>query len=418
MNWVDQEIEKQLQDNIPRRIAYWSSSLNHNEQVKLQKIMTAQDDTLDFLCCNVEAFSSGRAPMVVAQFIKNHYCLMIVDEATSIKNGRAQRTKNIQTLGRMCDYRRILTGTPITQSPLDLYAMCEFLKQGLLGFKSYVMFRANYAVMVPIRTAHVQFNKIVGFIRLDELTESLLPFSSRILKSECLDLPEKIYETVEVSLSPEQAQHYQRLKDTAVLQLDQGLLTSTSAITTINKLHQIVCGHLKLDEGVEIEIPSNRIEAVLDIIDKMPDQKIVIWCRFQKDVEIVMRNLEAIDDKRYPVHYYGETRENDRRDNLLAFQQDPNCMWFVGTASTGGKGIDGLQHVCSYEIYYSNSYDREDRAQSEDRLDRKGQKNQVTIIDLIARGTVDTMIMDSLKRKEDLAHEVLDKLRLFLTKKP
>lgn len=416
LNWPEKEIPKQMPLNLPYRTAIWTSAPRRHEQEQLKQIMVAKDDTLDILCMNVESFSGGKAYAAAAEFIANHYVLMCVDESTSIKNIKSARTKNILDLGKRCDYRRILTGTPITQSPLDVYAQCEFLCPGVLGFKSFLMFKSYYAIVKQVPSGRWHYDIILGYNHLDELTKSLQPFTSRLLKTECLDLPGKVYETIYVEQTPEQQRYYNSLKETAIIQLDQGLLTSTTAITTINKLHQINCGHVKLDDHTEVDIPSNRVRVLLETLDKILPNKVVVWCRFQRDVTLIMEAIKKEYEKQsfYGVHYYGETSDHDRKTHLTRFQSDDNCKWFVGTASTGGKGIDGLQDVCSYEVYYSSSYDREDRAQSEDRLDRKGQKNKVTVVDLIIPRTVDEAIWKALKQKEDLAYQVLDRFREML----
>jgi SNF2 family DNA or RNA helicase len=414
MNWPDREIPKQVHESVPTRIAYWSSYMWADEKRDLDKVMLAKDDVLDILCMNVESFSSKNAVSVASQFIRSHYTLMVVDESTSIKNMGAQRTKNIIELGKQCDYRRVLTGTPITNSPLDVYAQCEFLQRGLLNHWSYVSFRAEFAVMErqymgPNRPS---FDKVVGYKNLDRLYERLSKFSSRVLKQDCLDLPDKVYEVIYVEQTPEQEEMYRKFKDEAVVQLDQGLLTSTSALTTINKLHQINCGHVKLDDKQVIDVPSNRVNVLVDLLtNKLAEEKVIVWCRFQRDIDLIRLSLERDDVDGYPVHYYGGTVELERREHLHLFMTDPKCKWLIGTPSTGGKGIDGLQDVCRYVVYYSSDYNLEDRLQSEDRLHRGGQKKQVTIIDLLVRDKVDEHILERLEKKEDLATEVLSKFR-------
>lgn len=409
------EIDKHMSDPVPYRVAYWSSYQTRQMRDDLEDVMAAQDDTLDILLVNVEAFSGGNAAKAVQRFIQNHYCMMIVDEATSIKNIKSARTRAIMNLGKQCDYRRIATGTPITQSPMDLYSMCEFLQPGVMGFKNFTMFKSYYAIVKQVPSGRWHYDVILGYNHLEQLTASIQPFSSRLLKSECLDLPGKTYETIYVEQTPQQESHYKSLKSTAILELEQGLLTSTTAVVTIMKLHQINCGHVKLDDGSVVDISSNRVPVLLEQLDKMLPQKVVVWCRFQRDVQLIIAALKEKYDNYYGVHYYGETSDRDRQEHLYQFVNDDRCKWFIGTASTGGKGINGLQEVCSYEIYYSNSYDREDRAQSEDRLDRKGQRNPVTIIDLVVKNTVDVRILDTLKRKEDLAFQILDRFRQLLS---
>ena len=415
-NWYG-ELRTHLHPDIKTRVAHYSSGPTRAELNKVESLMIAQDDVLDVLLVNVEAFSGNNASVLCTRFFNGHYVLMCVDEATSIKNPKAQRTKHIQVLGRRADYRRILTGTPVVQGPLDLYAMCDFLEKGVLGFPNFTSFKCHYAVQQRINLGpnRPSFDKIIGYRNLDDLTRSIETFSSRITKDECLDLPDKIYQTYEVELTPEQKQAYESLKQTAVLQLQQGLLTSTSVLTTINKLQQICCGHVKLDDETQVDIPCNRLDDLQTILETIgDDHKVIIWCAFQRDVELILQRIN--NWKKIPgkvVDYYGKTEARTREHNLEAFTKRPECQYFVGTAATGGKGI--TLTVASYVVYYSNNYSLEDRLQSEDRAHRIGQKRNVTYIDMVATGTVDEKVLVALKRKEDLAHQVLDHAREILS---
>lgn len=411
-NWHN-EIAVHLHPDIKRRVAHYSSAASRKEVQQVESLLVPQNDVLDILLMNVEAFSGNNASVLATKFFNGHYVLMCVDEATSIKNPKAMRTKNIVTLGRRADYRRILTGTPIVQGPLDLYSMCDFLEKGLLGFPNYTSFKCHYAVQQRINLGpnRPSFDKIIGYRNLDDLTASIEPFSSRITKDECLDLPDKIYQTYEVELSKEQRAAYESLRQSAVVQLQQGLLTSTSVLTTINKLQQICCGHVKLDNDTIVDIPNYRLDDLQTILETIgTEHKVIIWCAFQRDVELVMERLKKMN--RRPVDYYGKTPESIRHSNLNAFISG-TATDFVGTAATGGKGL--TLTCASYVIYYSNSYSLEDRLQSEDRAHRIGQTRNVTYIDLVAVGTVDEKVLLALKKKEDLAYQVLDRARELLS---
>ncbi len=414
LGWHLDEISKHMDPDIQVRNVAWSSSMRSKEKRLVEEILIAKDDCLDFLCMNTESINSDRAANLARQFITNHYCLVVVDESTSIKSHRAERTKRMWKLGQIASYRRICTGTPITQSPLDLFGQCQFLRWGILGFTSFTAFRAHFAVMRKITMGPRTFEIVEAYINLDELTQRIQPFSSRILKSECLDLPEKVYETQYVEMTPEQDRLYEKFRDEALIQFDQGLLSSTNAITTINKLQQICCGHVKLDDGTEIDIPCGRLQILLNVLELI-DEKVVIWCAFQRDVEQVMEKLnEPLVKGKYAVHYYGKTTDVARKLALDQIQHDPNCQWFVGTAATGGKGINALVG-CRKVIYYSNTYNLEDRLQSEDRTHRIGQTRDVTYIDLVCPGTIDDRILKALRNKKDVAHRVLDEFRELLT---
>lgn len=414
MGWYHDEIDKHLPLMFPSRRAYWSSSMRSKDRKPLEEILVAQDDALDFLCMNIEAINSERAYAIAERFIRSHYCMMVIDESTSIKNPKAERTKRAIELGQLTDYRRICSGTPITQSPLDMFGMSQFLRHNILGFASFTSFKVHYCIFDLIYiSGGRQIQVVSGHKNLDDLHRRIQGFSSRILKTECLDLPQKVYETKYVELSAEQRRIYDDLKDRALVELDQGLLTSTAALTTINKLQQIVCGHVKLDDGTIVDLENGRMQLLIELLETI-DEKVVIWCAFQRDVELILEAIRVwrkdAKDSLYGVHYYGKTSEADRAKALANFEKDHDCRWWVGTAATGGKGINQLV-AARYGIYYSNTYNLEDRLQSEDRLHRIGQLRSVTYFDIIAHGTVDEKVLVALHDKRDLAHQVLDRFR-------
>lgn len=412
LNWEMVELPKCLK--VPHRIHTYSSHMSTAETKKMQEMFLAKDDCLDILIINMEAFSGERADTVARAFINSHYVLICVDEATSIKNIKSQRSKSLIQLARYCDYRRIMTGTPITQSPLDLFSMCEFLEPGILGHRTFVGFRSEYAVMKQMNFGSRSFQTIAGYRNLEKLSAKIRTFTCRRTKTECLDLPEKVYEQIFIEQTPEQKKLYDDLKTYAMSQFEQGLLTTTSAITTVNKLHQINCGHVKLDDGTTIDIPNNRITALVELLEKISG-KVLIWCAFQRDVELIMQRLYKTNEFGngcYAVHYYGKTTQTERASSLQSFETDESCRWFVGTAATGGKGLTLTQATTT--IYYSNSDSAEDRWQSEDRNHRKGQMNKVTYFDLITPKTVDGRILARLKQKKDIAYSVLDEFRDLL----
>jgi SNF2 family DNA or RNA helicase len=412
LNWHYDQIPKHVSSDWPIRNQYWASTMNRQRTLEVEELLVAKDDTLDFLCINVEALSHPRAYYFAEKFIRSHYCMMVVDESTSIKSHRAARTKACWRLGNQCDYRRIATGTPITQSPLDLWGQCEFLKQGLLGFSSFTVFKSHYAMIREVVQGRVRFEQILGYRNLDQLTKQIMPFSSRRLKDECLDLPEKVYETYYVEQTPEQKEAYRALREEALLLIDGGMVTITNALTLLGKLHQINCGHVKDDDGSIRRIPSNRVNALMELLDNIPG-KVVIWGYYQEDVRIIEEAIRGVHGPNSYVTYFGETDVRDRQDYVARFRDREDCRWFIGTPATGGKGLNGLT-VASHAIYYSNHYKLEPRLQSEDRIHRIGQVSRCTYTDMVCPRTVDVEIVQALKDKKDLATEVLDTIRLML----
>lgn len=411
LNWRDSEIPAHWPIGMTHRVATHRAVMRKQEQYEFSEICAAKNDCMDFLLINTEAFSSDKGLLAAMKFLRSHYTMVVIDESSCIKSHRAQRTRNILRLREMCEYRRIMSGTPISNSPLDLFSQCMFLADGLLGFNNWTTFKNFYAREHRMTFGNRSFNKIVGYQNLEVMTEKLKKFSSRILKSECLDLPEKVYETHYVEHTPEQSEIYRKMRDEAILQFDQGLVTSTSALTTIMKLHQINCGHIKGDDGVLMDLPSNRIGELLDLIELIQG-KVIVWGHFRRDVEFIHEALCEKYGQQACVHYYGETSDSDRAMGLRRFMSDPECRFFTGNPETGGKSL--TLTAASTVIYYSNSYSLEHRLQSEDRAHRIGQRNVVTYIDMIARGTIDEKIVRVLRQKRDLAASVLDDFAMLL----
>lgn len=407
MNWVHEEIPKHISDTIDHRIGYFSSSLTTKQLDQLLDVMTAKDDVLDFLLINVDSLHTFKGNRVCNQFIDTHYCLMCVDESTSIKNYKAKRTKEAIKLGARCDYRRIMTGTPIEQSPLDLFGQCEFLKKNIFGHGSFVSFRAQYAEMVTVTMGRRMFQKINRFINLDRLKEVIKPWSSRLLKTECVNLPDKIYTTKYIEQTLEQRKAYNQLKDEAVYMFDNSEVTITSALTLLMKLHQINCGHLIDDDGNLNEIRTNRPQALLDIIEEIGShKKIIIWCWFQHDVVTLKKLLLGAYGPGAAVTYYGPNSDEQRKLALELFEKDSQCRFFIGTPRCGGKGLTLVQSA--HTIYYSQSYRLGDRLQSEDRNHRIGQNDNVIYTDIVVPGTVDEKVVKALRAKKNIADYVLD----------
>jgi SNF2 family DNA or RNA helicase len=403
-NWLKVEIPKHLPDHIVHRIAIWSPTPRKAEQQAMDSLFTVTED-LKILIMNVEAFSTPKGTAYAKRFLLAHDGMMAVDESTTIKGHTAQRSKNAVKVGLGAKFRRIMTGSPVTKSPMDLYQQCEFLSPNCLNAHSYFAFQARYAVTVERQLASHSFKQVVGYRRLDELKEKLDRFSFRVRKDECFDLPDKVFLKREVELTPEQRRAYDQMVLAALATFDQGMSTTVNALTQIMRLQQIVCGHVTLDTGEVISLKSNRMDELLAAIEES-DGKIIIWANFRHDIEAVKLALSKVYGMNAVATYFGDTAAEERSDIVDRFQ-DPNSelRFFVGQPRTGGYGLTLTEaHTM---IYYSNSYDLEIRLQSEARIDRYGQKNKMTYIDLSSPNTVDEKIVDALQKKMDIANLIL-----------
>ena len=401
--WYSQELPTHLPTHIENMAVLWQPTITKEQSRKLGNLFKT-DERLHILIMNVEALSTQKGTEFAKKFMLCHKILMAVDESTTIKNPRAKRTKNILSMSKMAIYRRILTGSPVTKNPLDLYSQCEFLNEELLDFTSYYAFRNRYAEMKTIHVAGRSIQVVSHFKNLDELADQLKTFSYRVLKEECLDLPEKIYMKREIELSAEQQKVYKQMKEEALATLNGKQITTMTVLTQLMRLQQITCGHFVADDGTTQEIKSNRLNELMDILDEV-EGKSIIWAHWQKDINIIKAALIKKYGPRSVVDYYGLTPPDQRQSNIKKFQDDPRYRFFVGTPSTGGYGI--TLTAANTVIYYSNGYDLEKRLQSEDRAHRIGQKKSVTYVDILAEETVDEKIVKSLRKKINIASKVM-----------
>jgi SNF2 family DNA or RNA helicase len=403
-NWYDTEIPKHIPAHVVYRMAIWNPTPRKAEQKAMDELFTVTED-LKILVMNIEAFSTAKGTAYAKRFLLCHNAMMAIDESTTIKTPGSARSKNTEKTGRGARFRRILTGSPVTKSPMDLYQQCAFLSDGCLDVSSYYVFQARYAVTVERQLNTHTFKQIVGYRRLDELKEKLDRFAYRVKKEECLDLPDKLYVKREVDLTPEQIKAYNEMKSMALAQINGGLVSTVNALTQLMRLHQIVCGHVKLDDGTVVDLPNKRMDELMAVVEET-DGKIIIWANYRHDIESIKLALAKEYGMKSVATYYGDTESLERQRIVNDFQDmNSELRFFVGNPSTGGYGL--TLTAAHTMVYYSNSFDLEKRLQSEDRAHRIGQTKNVTYIDLISPGTVDEKIVKALRGKINIATQVL-----------
>ena len=401
--WHEQELPTHLPNHVENVTTLWQPNITKKQETKLNNLFDLGTD-LHIFIMNVEALSTNKGVKFAEKFLRSHRTLMALDESTTIKNPSAKRTKNVLALAPMAKYRRILTGSPVTKNPLDLYTQCEFLDPFLLNFNSWYAFRNRYAIMKTIHVRGRSIQTVHKFQNLGELSDRLKGFSYRVLKEDCLDLPEKIYMKRHVALTKEQENLYEQMRKTAIANLNGKVTSTVTVLTQLMRLQQITCGHFVADDGTVQTIKNNRLDELMDVLEET-ENKAIIWAYWQRDVQDIRDAIEKEYGPRSVVDYYGLTPQDERQDNIRRFQNDNECRFLIGTPSTGGYGITLTE--ANTVIYYSNGYDLEKRLQSEDRAHRIGQKKNVTYIDLIAEDTVDEKIVKSLRKKINIASEVM-----------
>ena len=239
--WHDQEIPEHFPNHIEKVTVLWQANITKGQSKKLGTLFKTGEE-LHILIMNVEAFSTRKGVDFAEKFLSSHNCLMAIDESTTIKNPDAKRTKNICKLSPHAKYKRILTGSPVTKSPLDLYKQCDFLGPELLDHTSYYTFRTRYAVMKTANFGGRSVQIVVGYRNLDELAEKLKVFSYRVLKDECLDLPPKTFMKRIVKLTPAQEKVYKEMKHLALAEMEGKMMTTATVLT---QTHETSSNHLR-----------------------------------------------------------------------------------------------------------------------------------------------------------------------------
>ena len=409
-NWVNKEIPQHFSNKIPYITLKWGDKTKTFKETWKELLQPGHiANSFVFFVINIEALSSKSGGQALTDFLNKFApeCLICCDESTVIKNPKAKRTVAAVRAAHKCYYRAILTGSPVTKSPLDLYAQCAFLKSGILGHTSFYTFRNEYAIMKDQINPYngATFKQVVGYRNEDKLGDLLKTFSTRITKQECLDLPEKLYTIREVEMTPEQKAYYTAIKKENLALLENGdQISAQMAITRLLRMHQIVCGWIKTDTGIEIPIKNNRLTELMNILEETSG-KVIIWANYRANIKEIVSSIEKAYGKESVVSYFGDTSQTDRELAVKRFQEDPTCRFFIGNTQTGGYGI--TLTAATTTIYYSNNYDLEKRLQSEDRNHRIGQTSKVQYIDIVTPGTVDLKILKALKAKIQIADAIL-----------
>jgi hypothetical protein len=443
-NWILREMPVHLPDWCPARTAIWSSDMKAHDKKQYEKLWDAKFQGLRILAVNVEAFgvqerwwrAKRNGPKKfgteVQRILDTFRTMFVVDESSKIKTPGARRTKRLWALGKRAKYRRIMTGTPITNSPLDLYAQFRFLNPEHLGFTNFFSFKHHFAEWRTERNWKTEkdYEVCTGYRNINELTEKMDSVSYRVTKKECLDLPEKMYVRRLVAMTDEQRRKYIKLRDDSLLELQDEEFKVANVLVKMLRLQQVLGGWLpNLDDpGTTTPLFENpktnpRMKAVLDVAEETTS-KIIIWARFRSEIVALTEVLNKEYGPGSAVPFYGDVKSADRNDYIDRFQGqraivDPvtherqgwedipaeeQCRFFIAQQHSGGYGL--TLTAASYVVYYSNDFSLEARLQSEDRCHRIGQKNPVTYIDLECLGTIDTRIITALRDKKKLADTI------------
>jgi SNF2 family DNA or RNA helicase len=401
--------------------ACWSSSQTKIQKDEYEKARKQWGETgaLHILVVNVEGLAFDRTMDELTKFCNKHSTMIVVDESTRIKHRQAQRTKGALKLRNLCRLARIASGTPIIKSPLNAFTQFKFLDPDILGYSNYKVFENHFA----LKGGYGGY-QVLQYQNLDELTDKIDKASYRVLKDDCLDLDPKIYQKRNVPLNGEQISIYKQMVEDSIADIESmkqenKYLEATIILVKYLRLQQITSGFVPiLDAAGQSQgyTPFGKgcppkIGEALNIIDECQG-KVIVWARFIPEIRMM---CDALKKAEIPfVEFHGGINESDRVIARTQFQEDnDNIRVFVGQIQTGGVGI--TLNRARTVIYLSNTFNTEDRVQSEDRAHRIGTVGSVTYIDLIAPGTVDQHIMRSLREDKKLSDLILrDGIRAWI----
>lgn len=404
---------------------------------------------LRILTINVDGLATAAGYRAAWSLVTGYRTMMVLDESHLCKNPEALRTKKVIAIGRQAVARRAATGTPIGQGPADIYSQFDYLAPGLIGTTSYRAFVAEYSVLMPptsglcievvrryaprliaqyerakadgdlllesdlARQIARQAPQIIArdvngrpkWKNLDKLHSKIDPFMYRVLKRDCLDLPDKIYSTHYFELSAERRRLYTAVERDLRMTRPDGIVDTYDALTVGSKLRQITSGFVMIDgepHGLAADADNERLAALADLLETI-DGPFIVWAHFREEIAAVMRLLSGLGIA--AGAYYGDTKDADRERIIDQFQAGALRAIVVNQAS-GGTGL--TLTAAQTAIYYSNDFSLIKRLQSEDRNHRHGTIIAPRYIDLVAMDTVDELVAAALQNKREVADAIIE----------
>lgn len=406
-NWHYEEIPKFLSGDVPVISYTWRSDkpLRMTGNIVWAGSPTDVTGKLLVVCMNKEALLTVKGKSFLDEFFKGKV-LFIIDESTIIKGPTTKTTRISTAYGNQAIAKRILSGTPSPNGVEDLFSQYRFLDPNILGTTSVVAFRRSFCELQEQFFGGRRVMKTVGSKNQADLERLVAPFTIRLTKAEALpDLPEKTYTVRKFDLYPEQRKAYDNLRDSLRAELfnEDGSLrdevTATLVIQRITRLQQITSGFVVPDsmENTPYIFEKNaKMDALMDIVAERGHEKTIIWARYRQDIATITDRINAELGPDSAAALYGGVEKDQRHENLEQFMRG-RVSYLVANPMVASHGL--TLTVADTCIYYSNSYNWEDRAQSEDRIHRMGMRQSAHYIDLVAHDTIDQRVLEVLQTK-------------------
>jgi len=385
-------------------------------------------DRLQVLAVSVEGLGISAAlyDSVCGYYANGRRIMTICDESSRIKNPDAKRTERAIQLGAVSKYRLILNGTPIALGIQDLWSQYEFLDPNIIGMGDYWAFKTQYIVM-----GGYEMKQIVGVKNVEELMNNIIPYTCEVGK-DVLNLPPKVPMERIVQMTAEQRRYLKLIVKGADSDPDAPYIKVDNALEKILRCRQVVGGWLPRStvewrdvDGIPTESTTTVLEPLTQnpkmddlmemIEDNIKGSKFIIWSTFVHEIEAIRDALGAKYGPRSVECYYGGTEMSRRSEIEDRYCNDPTLSFFIGNPTAAGLGLTLISGQNDVMVYYSGTNAYIDRAQSEDRAHRIGQRNSVAVVDIIAEKTVDELIVASIREKMDVETYIYDRIKKGVT---
>lgn len=420
-NWHYDQLPKHWPDELPYASVIYDSYKVHlvSFREEMSTFLQLPSDTMKFLIVNVESLNSTRdkrkrrvqserrmVQRVLDAFFKSGKAALIADESTWAKDHQSGRSLTVSEYVPKAVLRRILSGTAVTESPMDLWGQHLLLKKGILGHSSFSSFRSEVCVREMQHFGPRSVMKTVGFKNLDWLAGQIKPWSNQVLKKDCLDLPDKIYDVRVVDLDEEHRRVYDKLKAEAMLELQGEEFEILHAMALSSKMHQLAAGQIKVGDEYHWQ-PTTKLDATLDILESHRG-KAIIWCPYREPLRVLTETLKKEYGPERVGRFYGGVPDEEREATVKAFQEKSDRLRFI-VANQQSMGFGRTLTEGTLNVYYADDYKLELRLQSEDRTHRIGQEEHVHYVNVVARRTVDELVVSALRRKRKISDEIMDR---------
>lgn len=417
-NWAVNEIPRHLPDADSFAKVLWFTKRAKTSEHRLAAEHALLSERA-ILLLSYDALMTPEGAAYVRRFLDRFRSLLVLDESQYVKTPGAQRTKRVLAMARYAPYRRELSGTFLANGPFDAYSQLRFLSPAAwleAGCLSFAAFRNVFGVFERrfLAGGARHYDHLVSYKNLDLLSKTIAKWGSRLKQEDVLsDLPERTYSRRYFSLSTRARSIYEDLKRNYLVERETGgILTAPLAIVRLLRFQQITSGYLPASdlepELMPIEERNPRLACLVETLEELRGTPTLVWAKYDRDVDLVMTAAREAGWR--PVRFDGLVSEEQRAANLKAFQDDATADLFVSKASVGGVGLTLTR--ARAEVFYNTGWQPAEREQAERRAYRIGTKHPVVIYDIVAEGTVDETILDTLAEKGDIIARVMDG-RLF-----